>query len=75
MNYAVPVGFFCILMKLHHDLRFCTTGLPSDVAVEIGEMSFNLHKVQTFSTWLSLTINIVAVFWFLCGLYLCMCFL
>lgn len=25
--------------------RFCTTGLPSDVTVEVGEMSFHLHKV------------------------------
>lgn len=25
--------------------RFCTTGLPSDIVVEIGEMSFHLHKV------------------------------
>ncbi|KAJ0017778.1 hypothetical protein Pint_11109 [Pistacia integerrima] len=24
--------------------RFCTTGLPSDVVVEVGEMSFHLHK-------------------------------
>ncbi|CBI32738.3 unnamed protein product, partial [Vitis vinifera] len=28
---------------------FCTTGLPSDVAVEIGEMSFNLHKFPLLS--------------------------
>ena len=26
--------------------RFCTTGLPSDVVVEVGEMSFHLHKVN-----------------------------
>ncbi|RVW80198.1 BTB/POZ domain-containing protein [Vitis vinifera] len=36
-------------MKHHHDLRFCTTGLPSDVAVEIGEMSFNLHKLTSLN--------------------------
>ncbi|KAL5673232.1 hypothetical protein ACJX0J_017538, partial [Zea mays] len=23
---------------------FCTTGLPSDVTVEVGDMSFHLHK-------------------------------
>ncbi|KAL0352799.1 UNVERIFIED_CONTAM: BTB/POZ domain-containing protein [Sesamum angustifolium] len=23
---------------------FCTTGLPSDVVVEVAEMSFHLHK-------------------------------
>ncbi|KAL6567263.1 hypothetical protein OROGR_000931 [Orobanche gracilis] len=28
---------------------FCTTGLPSDVVVEIGEMSFHLHKFPLFS--------------------------
>lgn len=25
--------------------RFCTTGLPSDITVEVGDMSFHLHKV------------------------------
>lgn len=24
---------------------FCTTGLPSDVVIEVDEMSFHLHKV------------------------------
>lgn len=24
---------------------FCTTGLPSDVVVEVDEMTFHLHKV------------------------------
>ncbi|KAL6500613.1 hypothetical protein OROHE_025410 [Orobanche hederae] len=28
---------------------FCTTGLPSDVVVEIGEMSFHLHKFPLLS--------------------------
>jgi hypothetical protein len=28
--------------------RFCTTGLPSDVTVEVGDMSFHLHKVLSF---------------------------
>ncbi|KAK6932093.1 BTB/POZ domain [Dillenia turbinata] len=28
---------------------FCTTGLPSDVVVEVGEMSFNLHKFPLLS--------------------------
>ncbi|KAL8091105.1 BTB/POZ domain-containing protein At1g30440-like [Apium graveolens] len=28
---------------------FCTTGLPSDVIVEVGEMSFNLHKFPLLS--------------------------
>lgn len=29
--------------------RFCTTGLPSDVTVEVGDMSFHLHKVICIS--------------------------
>ncbi|XP_043699638.1 BTB/POZ domain-containing protein At1g30440-like [Telopea speciosissima] len=28
---------------------FCTTGLPSDVVVEVGEMSFHLHKFPLLS--------------------------
>jgi hypothetical protein len=34
---------------LFHDFfpfRFCTSGLPSDVTIEVGEMSFHLHKVH-----------------------------
>ncbi|KAK1324109.1 BTB/POZ domain-containing protein [Acorus calamus] len=29
---------------------FCTTGLPSDVVVEVGEMSFHLHKFPLMSS-------------------------
>jgi len=25
--------------------RFCTTGLPSDIVVEVDDMTFHLHKV------------------------------
>ncbi|KAB2028037.1 hypothetical protein ES319_D05G072300v1 [Gossypium barbadense] len=28
---------------------FCTTGLPSDIVVEVGEMSFHLHKFPLLS--------------------------
>ncbi|XP_057537521.1 BTB/POZ domain-containing protein At1g30440-like isoform X2 [Amaranthus tricolor] len=28
---------------------FCTTGLPSDITVEVGEMSFHLHKFPLLS--------------------------
>ncbi|PKI68113.1 hypothetical protein CRG98_011709 [Punica granatum] len=28
---------------------FCTTGLPSDVVVEVGQMSFHLHKFPLLS--------------------------
>ncbi|KAL8135957.1 hypothetical protein AgCh_010540 [Apium graveolens] len=30
-------------------IRQCTTGLPSDVTIEIGEMSFHLHKFPLLS--------------------------
>ncbi|EEE53602.1 hypothetical protein OsJ_36856 [Oryza sativa Japonica Group] len=30
-------------------LGYCTTGLPSDVLVEVGEMSFHLHKFPLLS--------------------------
>jgi len=26
--------------------RFCTTGLPSDIVVEVDDMTFHLHKVS-----------------------------
>ncbi|KAJ4847845.1 hypothetical protein Tsubulata_000166 [Turnera subulata] len=29
--------------------RICTTGLPSDITIEIGELSFNLHKFPLLS--------------------------
>ncbi|ONM54304.1 hypothetical protein ZEAMMB73_Zm00001d020120 [Zea mays] len=29
--------------------RFCTTGLPSNVTVEVGDMSFHLHKFPLLS--------------------------
>jgi len=28
---------------------FCTTGLPSDILIEVGDMSFNLHKFPLLS--------------------------
>ncbi|CAL4926385.1 unnamed protein product [Urochloa decumbens] len=31
------------------DSGFCTTGLPSDVTVEVGDMSFHLHKFPLLS--------------------------
>ncbi|ONM32153.1 hypothetical protein ZEAMMB73_Zm00001d040851 [Zea mays] len=33
----------------HEAFRFCTTGLPSDVTVEVGDMSFHLHKFPLLS--------------------------
>ncbi|MBA0713118.1 hypothetical protein Golax_012163 [Gossypium laxum] len=40
----------CIELSMHViSCRFCTTGLPSDVVVEVGEMSFHLHKFPLLS--------------------------
>ncbi|KAL0741582.1 hypothetical protein Bca4012_083095 [Brassica carinata] len=36
-----------LLVNLMHE--FCTTGLPSDIIVEVGEMSFHLHKFPLLS--------------------------
>ncbi|KAK2658064.1 hypothetical protein Ddye_011116 [Dipteronia dyeriana] len=35
----------------HRDGRtwFCTSGLPSDVTIEVGEMTFHLHKFPLLS--------------------------
>ncbi|CAH8368571.1 unnamed protein product [Eruca vesicaria subsp. sativa] len=33
----------------HGQAWFCTTGLPSDIVVEVGEMSFHLHKFPLLS--------------------------
>lgn len=43
--YKIIFGFFpgsdmCV------SYRVCTTGLPSDIIVRVGEMSFHLHKVH-----------------------------
>ena len=41
---------FPYLKHLMYDspYRFCTSGLPSDLVVEVEEMSFHLHKVMFF---------------------------
>lgn len=38
----------------YNGCRFCTTGLPSDIVVEVGEMSFHLHKVTFLFTFVIL---------------------
>ncbi|KAJ6886456.1 hypothetical protein NC651_026977 [Populus alba x Populus x berolinensis] len=35
--------------RVVHFQRFCTTGLPSDIVVEVEEMSFHLHKFPLLS--------------------------
>lgn len=44
MNERKRTYYSCLLYSL--SLRFCTTGLPSDVVVEVDDMSFHLHKVS-----------------------------
>ncbi|XP_064963679.1 BTB/POZ domain-containing protein At1g30440-like isoform X1 [Musa acuminata AAA Group] len=43
-NYLICCGFITVF-----PFRFCTTGLPSDVTVEVGEMTFHLHKFPLLS--------------------------
>ena len=35
--------FFLLLIFVY---RFCATGLPSDIIVEVDDMTFHLHKVS-----------------------------
>jgi hypothetical protein len=45
----LPVIISDVLRFVVFVARFCTTGLPSDVVIEVGDMTFHLHKVsQTF---------------------------
>ncbi|KAJ1701678.1 hypothetical protein LUZ63_001457 [Rhynchospora breviuscula] len=38
---------------------FCTTGLPSDIVIEVGEMSFHLHKFPLMSRSKKLNLHIL----------------
>jgi hypothetical protein len=49
LNKAHSFVWLCLLWSFAN-CRFCTTGLPSDIVVEVGEMSFHLHKVQFVKT-------------------------
>lgn len=39
-------SFYLYGSDLCFSFRLCTTGLPSDVIIQVGEMSFHLHKVH-----------------------------
>lgn len=43
ISTTIIVYYFTILIPL---CRFCTTGLPSDIVVEVDDMTFHLHKVN-----------------------------
>ena len=45
--YAVDSLFLVTMISnvVVFAVRFCTTGLPSDVVIEVGDMTFHLHKV------------------------------
>ncbi|KAG5553682.1 hypothetical protein RHGRI_011543 [Rhododendron griersonianum] len=47
----VPLPNVLILLYIfyHVYFRHCTSGLPSDITVEIGELSFHLHKFPLLS--------------------------
>lgn len=44
-SYVPLPNVLMLLYKFYH-FRHCTSGLPSDITVEIGELSFHLHKVD-----------------------------
>ncbi|XP_065871687.1 BTB/POZ domain-containing protein At5g03250-like [Euphorbia lathyris] len=46
---SMKLGSKSELFCLDANSWFCTTGLPSDVVIEIGEMSFHLHKFPLLS--------------------------
>jgi hypothetical protein len=46
LNIQIYLNFDCF--SACEPFRFCTTGLPSDVTVEVGDVSFHLHKVLSF---------------------------
>lgn len=55
-HHSLSVSNWCKHKFICNCCRFCTTGLPSDVVVEVGEMSFHLHKV-TFHDYSILAVS------------------
>ncbi|KAL5217873.1 hypothetical protein ABZP36_018557 [Zizania latifolia] len=49
MGASVKLGAKPDAFKRQGQAWFCTTGLPSDVTVEVGDMSFHLHKFPLLS--------------------------
>ncbi|KAL0911854.1 hypothetical protein M5K25_017781 [Dendrobium thyrsiflorum] len=49
VNYTVYMSILARrrVVVIMRSLMFCSTGLPSDVTVEAGEMSFHLHKKKS----------------------------
>ncbi|WZY89207.1 hypothetical protein YC2023_045942 [Brassica napus] len=49
--YLVPefLRLLDFLLLMAQTLMFCTTGLPSDIIIEVGEVSFHLHKFPLLS--------------------------
>ena len=64
---------FSFMDFIDFPFRFCTTGLPTDVTIEVGEMSFHIHKVHFI--WLCFTFEVIVYVYvraslkFLCFLY------
>lgn len=46
---CIKLGSKTDAFKRQGQAWFCTTGLPSDIVVEVGEMSFHLHKFPLLS--------------------------
>lgn len=95
LHFEFVTSFFSLLSCMKPAFnkcicRLCTTGLPSDVVVEVGETSFHLHKVcfswssLNFIVWRSPTcfsfpvfmyLNFCSsVYWWYTCIYLCMHF-
>ncbi|KAG8097649.1 hypothetical protein GUJ93_ZPchr0013g35332 [Zizania palustris] len=49
MGSSVKLGSKPDAFRRQGQAWFCTTGLPSDVTVEVGDMSFHLHKFPLLS--------------------------
>ncbi|KAF4355483.1 hypothetical protein F8388_015237 [Cannabis sativa] len=49
MACMMKLGSKSEVFRLHGETWFCSTGLPSDVTVEVGQISFHLHKFPLLS--------------------------
>ena len=49
MKYAhLERTCFSFMDFIDFSFRYCTSGLPTDVVIEVGEMSFHIHKVLLY---------------------------
>lgn len=49
MKYAhLERTCFSFMDFIDFSFRYCTSGLPTDIVIEVGEMSFHIHKVLLY---------------------------